>query len=664
LTLHGNPHRGAAHWTRLDGIEQWQIETIAPRGRIRSLRWSPDGTKIATVSSDGHIRIFDWRGNQLSLVQLIAHRDYRFESVDFHRHAAQLFATTASRLVRADITDGKIVAEANIADVSSMQWVDGIDRIAVASPAGVELRNPTNLQRTAMLPGRYKHVCWSGDGKRCAYLSKGSVWVHPLRNGTFAAKPLGRRRLRATPQGLTLSPSKSHLAIVFADRVEVMNRDSATPAISVASPQRLESVAFGDTDAKLVFGTYAGVAQLRATRLGGPEFRHQAWGRSQVAWNPRGDLIAVGQRGLLRIVDPQLKTIHKIGAVKSVRSAQQIGSGQTVILFRSGKIVCTDAGGKIIGWSTFLPDGRRVAERLLTSARPNRVSVGISDGGFQPMDIGIPIAGLDAAAATDRQTPLVRRLHDGSRFVVEIWDQHAQRWQTFWKSKERISCAEVSPDGRRVAVLSGSQTLNLIDPSSGQLLLQRKLAELRFQNQYFWIDNRSLLVAGAANMTARNLARYEIDGDRWVWTVQEPHDATAAEVIRLDEATFLQAGSVHFVRSLSDGQPLETIDVESHYGRRHGRLYRDADSPHYFSWGYPFGLSYDANSSDGIVCWDAQTFKPQWLLTDLGEAETVSLSPAGQIISATPGAIEQLIWIVDTDTGRALLNREEFQLQL
>ena len=104
--------------------------------------------------------------------------------------------------------------------------------------------------------------------------------------------------------------------------------------------------------------------------------------------------------------------------------------------------------------------------------------------------------------------------------------------------------------------------------------------------------------------------------------------------------------------------------MERKFGRRHGRLYRAPDSDHWFSWAFDFAASYDSNASDGAVCWDQSTLEPKWLLMDVGEEETVTLSNAGQIISATPQATDHLVWIVQDADGIQLQSWDEFQSRL
>ena len=165
-------------------------------------------------------------------------------------------------------------------------------------------------------------------------------------------------------------------------------------------------------------------------------------------------------------------------------------------------------------------------------------------------------------------------------------------------------------------------------------------------------------------MSARNMARFNVTENKLEWLVKEPHRCTAAEVAILNDRYFVQAGTDHNIRRLIDGQIEQSIATEQEFGRRHGRLFRASNSEQYFSWAYDFSVSYDSNASDGVMCWDRATLTPNWLLLDLGEEETVTLSPAGQIISATQQATDHLVWIVREADGIKLQTWDQFQSKL
>lgn len=52
----------------LPGGHSWTLETMGHRGRVRAAAFSPDASRLASVSDDGHIRIFDRAGGRIERI--------------------------------------------------------------------------------------------------------------------------------------------------------------------------------------------------------------------------------------------------------------------------------------------------------------------------------------------------------------------------------------------------------------------------------------------------------------------------------------------------------------------------------------------------------------------------------------------------------------------
>jgi serine/threonine protein kinase/WD40 repeat protein len=648
---------------KLSGVENWQMETTAPRGRVRCLRWSANGNQIATVSTDGHVRLFDWRNNKLSLSQIVAHRDHRFVSVDFHRSRPQLFACTADKLLRIDAATGTIGQQIDATGAFDMEWVNRHNLISVSSSQGITLYDPDSLELAARLPANCQKTVWSRDGDRVAYTIGNAVSVRRFSNGQFAPNAISARSLDQTPHNIEFTPSLNQLAIIYPYRIEMLARGRFDTSFSLASKGRLESITFGDSDDKMLLGSTDGIQRLKSAKMLRKSHRHQIWGRSKVAWNPKQDCIAIGQDGVLRVVDDQMRTIDAVGANKAICDVTMPASDRYGFLFRSGKLVYTNGDGRILGWSTFLPEGNRTVDQFVPTAMPDHLAVKLMPSTTEPMEVPIAIpspAKKDSQAITSTRES-VRHLYKREKFSVERWNRQNKEWRPLFESKHFIKTATLSPNEKRLAILSNQQHLTVLDITSGQSIVDRNLDDVPLQNGGLWLDDRSLLIAGASNMRARNMARFDVAMNKFSWIVQERHDCTAAEVAILDNDTFLQAGAVHNVRSTLDGQIQRSIKAEQGLGRRHGRVYRAPSSQRFFTWGYDFAAAYESNASDGVVSWDTDDLTPRWILVDVGEEETLTLSPAGQVISATPNATENLVWLVDDGSGIQLKTWDEFQ---
>ena len=175
-----------------------------------------------------------------------------------------------------------------------------------------------------------------------------------------------------------------------------------------------------------------------------------------------------------------------------------------------------------------------------------------------------------------------------------------------------------------------------------------------------WIDDQSLLLSGAIDHKKRFAYRFDLTSEKRSWAIDEVHDLTAAMAIPLSADSFVQAGAVFHRRSLNDGEIVETIPVERLYGRRHGELYRRLDDSVFLSWGYDLAGSYNFNSSDGFVCWNADDLSARFSFMDLGNDGMFTMTPSGQIISKLDETLDHLVWIVQTADGRSLENAEAF----
>jgi len=645
------------------GIENWQIETTAPRGRVRRVRWSRDGDKIATVSTDGHLRIFDWRGNRLSLAQIVARRDHRFVSVDFHPSQPQLFACTADKLLRIDAVTGAIEQQIDTSESFDLEWVNGHNLVSVSSSKGIALYDPDTLELVHRLRSGCEKTAWSRNGSLVAYTVGSSVIVRQLFKGGFAEKAVGRRTLNQPPSDLEFTPSMNQLAVLYPNRIEMLSRRAYETTFSAISNRRLESITFGDSDDKMMLGTNDGIQRFKSAKMLRKSHRHQIGCRSIVAWNPKQDCVAIGQDGVLRIVDDQMRPIDLIGASKSIRDMTMPASNCYGFLFRSGKIAYINGDGGILGWSTFLPEGNLIADRFVPTAMMDQLAVKLHPSNAEPVKVPIAVSlppkNRSQVVLSNQES--VRHFNKRNRVFVQRWSEKDNQWRSVIATKRVVKTSMLSPDHKLVAILTDHQHLTVLDAASGKTLIDRKLDEVPLQNGGLWLDNHSLLIAGASNMRARCMARFDVASGEFAWIAEENHDCTAAEVAILGDKTFLQAGAVHHVRSTVDGEIQKSIAAYRQFGRRHGRIYRAMDSLRWFTWGYDFAASYASNASDGLVCWDIDDLTPRWILVDVGEEETLTLSPAGQIISATQGATQALVWMVDDGSGVQLKTWDEFQ---
>jgi len=210
---------------------------------------------------------------------------------------------------------------------------------------------------------------------------RSSCLVRRLLQDGFSATSVGRRKLNNPPRDLEFTPSMNQLAVLYSYRIEILSGRAFTTTFSATSKSRLESITFGDSDDKMMLGTKNGIEQLKSARMLRKFHRHQISCRSMVAWNPKQNCIAIGQDGVLRIVDDQMQQIDMVGGSKTIRDVTMAASDCFGFLFHSGKLVYASGDGKILGWSTFLPEGNRVTAWFVPTAMTDQLAVKVHAGG-------------------------------------------------------------------------------------------------------------------------------------------------------------------------------------------------------------------------------------------------------------------------------------------
>lgn len=148
---------------------------------VNSLAWSPDGARIATVSEDGTGRIWDLETRSLVDAVLI-HRDHCL-AVDWHPRSGRLATCGEDATVRLWDEGGILQAEwAHHCDMESCRWHPLDDVLAVAGDSGdVHLLNGDGATVGVLGPhgGPVKSVSWSSDGRFIAagsYDGKCTIW--------------------------------------------------------------------------------------------------------------------------------------------------------------------------------------------------------------------------------------------------------------------------------------------------------------------------------------------------------------------------------------------------------------------------------------------------------------------------------------------------------
>jgi WD40 repeat protein len=407
---------------------------------VRSVVFSPDGSRIASGSEDQTVKVWDVISGK-TILTLAGHKGL-VTSVAFSREGRQIASGSDDGTVKLwDAGTGR--------EIFTLQGHSDQVRAVAFSPDGkrvgsgsldntIKLWNAVTGRELLTLKGHagaVQAVAFSPDGKRlvsASYDKTLNIWDASTGKVLFTLQ--GNRPVLS----VAFSPDGKWIVSGGVDCKLLWDADTAqqrgqlggdpVPASSVAVSPDGKRIIATSSDNLLRIWDVASLKQL-STLVG-----HDAWARS-VAFSPDGKLAASGG------CDHNVK-VWDLGVVSDALTI----SGHTLALSSLA----------------FSPDGRRVAsgsddqrlkvwdsatgeELLNIQAHPGRVLC----VAFSPDGRRIASAGSDAA-------------------TVEIRDSATgQEFLSFQKHKDIVMSIAFSPDGKRIASSDRDQTLKLWDVTTG-----------------------------------------------------------------------------------------------------------------------------------------------------------------------------------------------------
>jgi WD40 repeat protein/serine/threonine protein kinase len=651
--------------TQLPGRRRWQLETVGPRGKVYAVAWSPDGRFLACGSADRQVRIYDVSKKQL--VRLYVGHTGTVRSVHWSPDGKRLASVGErdDRTIRLwSFDDRKLdaVLRGHTNYVYSVAWsADGKYLASAGTDDTVRIWNVATGKSEQTLQGHsddVASVAWSPDGQ---WLASGSydgtvrLWKSADgKPGPVLDAPLGSVHSVAwSPDGRWLASGGND------DQIRLWNADNFEPAPGPRYRGIIEAVAWSPDGKNVLAGCADGV--VRAWKLGPPESRitltlkHLGRYVQSVAWSPDGKWLASGGNdGSVRLwnsIDGSPDAVFgKRCAVHTLdwnADGRQLASAVSDGTIRLWQAVNGEAGRVLTGhkgpvasvaWS---PDSRKLASggrdrtvRLWDAAGANKANVLGKHAGYVASIVWSP----------DGQ----RLASGGDDHAIRLWNvTDGKPGPVLAGHNGTVHTVDWSPDGRHLVSCARDKTARLWDIRTGKVQ-----ASLTFSdpiNSSAWDRDGLRVVLGSNGGNVRFWNPMTMPGQ--AYGGHHNHSDSVLSVAWNPDGE-LVASTSHdtTVRLWNSNNGHEAAVLKGH-----------AFAVGAVSWS-PDGQRL-ASGGDGstIRIWDSESGEAIRVLLLLPNGEAATFSTAGHLVSHTPAAEKELVYVVETPEGQLeLLSSAQF----
>ncbi|KAJ5708179.1 hypothetical protein N7488_007980 [Penicillium malachiteum] len=627
------------------------VSTLEGHGSsVYSIAWSPDGSRLASGSDDKIVRIWDpATGQSVSTLEGYSHL---VNSIAWSPDGNQIASGSWDMTVRIwDLATGQSVStlKGHSSSVNSIAWSpDGSQLASGSSDNTVRVWDPTTGQSVSTLEGyssSVNSIAWSPDGSRLASgSSDNTVRVWDPTTGQSVSTLEGHS---SSVNSIAWSPDGNQIASGSWD-MTVRIWDLATGQ-SVSTLEGHSSLVYSITWSpdgnQIASGSWDTTVQIwdPATGQSVSTLKGHSSSVNSIAWSPDGSQLASGSSdNTVRVWDPttgqSVSTLE--GHSSSVNSiawspdGSRLASGSSDNTVRvwdptTGQSVSTLKGhGSLVYSITWSPDGSRLASGSSDNTDP---------------------ATGQSVSTLERDSNLVNLITwspDGSRLASGSWDKTVRIWDpatgqsvsTLEGHGSSVYLITWSPDGSRLASGSDNKTVRVWDPTTGQSVSTLK-GHSSSVNSITWSLDGSQLASGSDDKTVR------------IW---DP--ATGQSVSTLEghgSSVYLITWSLDGSR-LASGSSDNTVRVwDPTTGQSVSTLKGHGSSVNLITWS-PDGSRLASGSYDNTVrIWSPAT--GQSVLTLEGHSSIVSSiawSPDGSRLAS--GSWDNTVRIWDPATGQSV----------
>jgi WD40 repeat protein len=443
------PQQPPWEWCYLHRLCHSELLTLQGHaGEVKSVAWSPDGTRLASASYDRAVQIWDARTGQRAPTALLGHTNAVF-GVAWSPDGTRLASASDDQTVRVWDTRTRretLTYRGHTGMVYGVAWSPDVTRLASASQdRTVRVWDTKTGQDALSLKGHTAQVfpvAWSPDGGRLASGSTDkTVKVWDAKVGQEALSLKGHTDV---VYGLAWSPDGTRLASASWDKtVKIWDARTGLEALSPEGHRdRVWGVAWSPDGTRL------------ASASGGLDDKKQSYGEVKV-WDARTGQEALAFKG----------HVYPVRCVAWSPDGTRLASacnGEMVKVWdaRTGQEVLPPQGHTRdvagVAWS---PDGTRLAG----ASNDRTVKVWDARTGQEALSL----QGHTSAVWGVAWSPDGTRLASGSLDqTVRVWDTRTgQELLTLRGHGDGVAAVAWSPDGTRLASTSGDRTVKIWDGS-------------------------------------------------------------------------------------------------------------------------------------------------------------------------------------------------------
>ncbi len=468
------------------------------RGTAFTAAWRPDGGQLAVVGSQG-IWIYDE-----NLKDNAFFRDDPIIALSWNPSGTQLASIDTNGNVRIrDAATGAVnfTLDNGTANAYSIAWSpDGIHLAAGNSDNTIQIWNATNGQTTTQYQGHQKSVlglAWSPDGSRLASASADStvrIWdaiTGQVLNVINGDQPLAISMVAWSPDG-------SYLAFPIGNHVELWNTTShqIVAQLSDSAIQKVFSVSWSPDSTHLAIAGQATSVQI--WDIASRQLQQSLVGHSRLAtpvrWSSKNSLASVDGDNTIRLWNPITGQVLKIlqehnEAIKAVAWSPDgrflagsedlsyyanlriwnAATGQLSAIGERTTYGMNSGGTSVISWS---PDGSRIAG----AARGGEVVIWDTS----TYQIANRFQGNQSEITSIAWSPDSSLLVAGLLGQIRIWDSRNGQIRRIMditslndNSEVEVTGVAWSPDGSRFAIACEDGTVRTFSSSGQSIFIQK-----------------------------------------------------------------------------------------------------------------------------------------------------------------------------------------------